>query len=37
MVEQYSGEQKALALHIMMLTLNTCHNLVEQQHVAEGV
>jgi hypothetical protein len=37
MVEQYSGEQKALAMHIMMLTLNTCHNLVEQQHVAEGV
>ena len=37
MVEQYTGEQKALAVHIMMLTLNTCHNLVEQQHVEASV
>lgn len=31
MVEQYSGEQKSLAIHVMMLTLNTCHELVQQQ------
>ena len=37
MVEQYTGEQRSLAIHVMMLTLNTCHNIVEQQHVAEGV
>ena len=31
MVEQYSGEQKSLAIHVMMLTLNACHELVQQQ------
>lgn len=29
-LDQYTGEQAALAAHIMMLTLNTCHNLVEK-------
>lgn len=32
MVGQYTGEQKALAMHVMMLTLNTCHRLVELEH-----
>jgi len=32
MVEQYTGEQRALATHIMMLTLNTAHKLVEEDH-----
>ena len=31
MVEQYTGEQGALAAHIMMLTLNTCNRLVEEK------
>lgn len=29
--DQYTGESKALAMHIAMLTLNTCHNLVERE------
>lgn len=32
MVEQYTGEQKALAMHIMMLTLNAAHRQVELEH-----
>jgi hypothetical protein len=32
MVEQYTGEQKSLAIHVMMLTLNTAHKLVEAEH-----
>jgi hypothetical protein len=31
MVEQYTGEQKALALHVMMLTLNTCNKAVNEE------
>jgi hypothetical protein len=30
MCDEYTGEQKALAMHIAMLTLNTCHGLVER-------
>jgi hypothetical protein len=32
MLDQYTGEQAALAMHVMMLTLNTCHKLVEEEH-----
>ena len=32
MVEQYTGEQRALAMHVIMITLNTCHKLVEEEH-----
>ena len=32
MVEQYTGEQRALAMHIMMLTLNAAHRQVELEH-----
>jgi hypothetical protein len=34
MLDQYTGEQAALAMHVMMLTLNTCHKLVEEDMVA---
>ena len=37
MVEQYTGEQKALALHIMMLTLNTCNKAVEDEILSKEV
>jgi hypothetical protein len=36
-LNQYTGQEKTLALHVAMMTLNTCHNLVEQQHVEEKV
>ena len=29
MVEQYTGSERALAMHIMMLTLNACNKSVE--------
>ena len=32
--DEYTGEQKALAMHIAMLTLNTCNRLVEEQLIA---
>ena len=32
MVDEYTGEQKALAMHIMMLTLNAAHRQVELEH-----
>ena len=32
MVEQYTGEQRALAMHIMMLSLNAAHRQVELEH-----
>ena len=32
MVEEYTGEQKALATHIMMLSLNAAHRQVELEH-----
>ena len=30
MIDQFTGQEAALAAHVMMLTLNTCHRLVEQ-------
>lgn len=32
--DQYTGEQRSLAMHIAMLTLNTCNRLVEEQLIA---
>ena len=32
MVDEYTGQQKALAMHIMMLTLNAAHRQVELEH-----
>jgi hypothetical protein len=37
MVEQYTGEQKALAMHIMMLTLNACNKSVEDNILSKEV
>ena len=37
MVEQYSGEQKALAMHIMMLTLNACNKSVEDNILSKEI
>lgn len=34
MINQFTGEQAALAAHVMMLTMNTCHKLVEDQKAA---
>lgn len=31
MLDQYTGEQKALAFQIAMMTMNTCHELVKQE------
>jgi hypothetical protein len=37
MVDQYTGQEAALAAHIMMLTLNTCNRLVEKaKEAAKG-
>lgn len=32
MVDEYTGEQRALAMHIMMLSLNAAHRQVELEH-----
>jgi len=37
MVDQYTGEQKALAMHIMMLTLNACNKSVEDNILSKEV
>lgn len=29
MIDQFTGQDAALAAHVMMLTLNTCHKLVK--------
>ena len=33
----YTGEEKALAMHVMMLTLNTCNKLVEDKILSKEV
>lgn len=30
MINQFTGQDAALAAHVMMLTLNTCHKLVAE-------
>jgi hypothetical protein len=30
MINQFTGQEAALAAHVMMLTLNTCHKLVDE-------
>lgn len=37
MLNQYTGEQKSLALHVAMMTLNTCSKLVDQAAAEETV
>jgi hypothetical protein len=31
MINQFTGEQAALAAHVMMLTLNACNSLVDKE------
>jgi hypothetical protein len=31
LLEVYTGEHAAVAMHVAMLTLNTCHNLVQKE------
>lgn len=37
MVDQYTGEQGALAAHIMMLTLNACNKVVEDRILSKEI
>jgi hypothetical protein len=37
MVEQYTGAERALAMHIMMLTLNACNKSVEDNILSKEV
>ena len=36
MLNQYTGEQKSLALHVAMMTLNTCAKLVDEAAAKEA-
>ncbi len=35
-LDQYTGEQAALAMHVAMLTMNTCHKLVADEMLKAG-
>jgi len=35
MLDQYTGEQKSLALHVAMMTLNTAHKIVNDTAAKE--
>ena len=37
MLEQYTGEQKALAMQVAMMTLNTCAKVVDEEILAKEV
>jgi hypothetical protein len=37
MLEQYTGAEKALAMHVAMLTLNTCHQVVEDEILSKEI
>ena len=34
---QYTGEQAALAMHVAMLTMNTCHKVVQDDILSKEV
>lgn len=36
MLEQYTGEQKALAMHVAMMTMNTCAKIVDEAKETEN-
>lgn len=36
-LDQYTGEQKALAMHVAMLTLNTCSKIVDEEILSKEV
>ena len=31
MLDQYTGEHKSLAMHVAMLTLNTCNKMIDDE------
>lgn len=35
-LEGYTGEQAAIAMHVAMLTMNTCHKLVADEMLRAG-
>ena len=37
MLEQYTGQEAALAMHVMMLTLNTCNKVVEDEILSKEI
>jgi hypothetical protein len=37
MLEQYTGQEKALAMHVAMLTLNTCNQVVEDEILSKEI
>ena len=37
MLDQYNGQEAALAMHVMMLTLNTCNKVVEDEILSKEV
>ena len=37
MLDQYTGEQASLAMHVAMLTLNTCNKVVEDEILSKEV
>lgn len=37
MLDQYTGQEASLAMHVMMLTLNTCNKVVEDEILSKEV
>jgi len=37
MIDQYTGSERALALHVMMLTLNACNKAVEDNILSKEI
>jgi hypothetical protein len=37
MLDQYTGAEKALAMHVAMLTLNTCNKVVEEEILSKEI
>jgi len=37
MLDQYTGEQKALAMQVAMMTMNTCNKIVEEEILSKEV
>lgn len=37
MLEQFTGAEKSLAMHVAMLTLNTCNQVVEDEILSKEI
>ncbi len=37
MLDQYTGQEASLAMHVMMLTLNACNKVVEDEILSKEV